>query len=114
MADSPLQNKESSERPLSETHVVAGKQRLDDVDPNVGERSPRNLHGVKVSRHSHKGNAGRSRQCNSRSPVAHDYYGNSVHNITVQFGYDNRMTKYWSHSTAIQLTNGRKGCQRPT
>lgn len=52
MAGFPLHNKESSERPLSDTHVVAEKQGLDDVDPNVGERSPRNLHGVKVSRHS--------------------------------------------------------------
>lgn len=40
--------------------------------------------------------------------VAHDYYGNSVHDIIVQYGHDNRMTECWSHSTAIPLANGRK------
>lgn len=49
MAKSLLQNETGLERPSNAIQAVAEKQGLDDADPNVGdgERSPRNLHGVK-------------------------------------------------------------------
>ncbi|KAF6218596.1 hypothetical protein HO133_005947 [Letharia lupina] len=50
MSDSPLHNEKTVERSPNDTQSDAGKQSLNDVDPNAGESSPRNLHGVKVTR----------------------------------------------------------------
>ena len=61
MGTSPLQDEKGLESPSSATQVAAEKQNLDDTAVNVEELSPRNLHGVKVSLHSHRRNTGRAR-----------------------------------------------------
>ena len=49
MAKSPLQNETGLERPSSAIQAVAEKQGDDYADAGVEERSPRDIHGVKVS-----------------------------------------------------------------
>lgn len=61
MVTSLLQNEKGLESPSSATQSAAEKQNLDNTAVDVEELSPRNLHGVKVSLHSHRRNTGRSR-----------------------------------------------------
>lgn len=61
MATSLLQDEKGLESPSSATQAAAEKQNLDDTVVNVEELPPRNLHGVKVSLHSHRRNTGGSR-----------------------------------------------------
>ena len=109
MAKSLLQNETDFEMPSSATQAVADKQSLDDVNPSVEDISPRNLHGVKVSPHSHKRNAGRSWQPHSHLLVGADYNGNPVYHTSVQFGHDNRRISRWPHTSVLPLITG---CQR--
>lgn len=56
MTDSPLQIEKGNGGSPHDTQSNAGKQYLNDVDPTVKERSPRDLHGVKVTRQRYERN----------------------------------------------------------
>ena len=50
MTDSPLHTEKGNEGSPHDTQSNAEKPYLNDVDPTVKERSPRDLHGLKVIR----------------------------------------------------------------